>query len=135
MLWYTIRKHRSISYIVSDRVITIVEGGFSQNIDIANIRKVETGAVRFGVGSIILKTNSREAELIGLENPDQLRKLIEITIEAELQRIEGERQTKPAEPKFTPGTMDRIDYLTGLWQQGLISEEDYENERKNFESS
>jgi hypothetical protein len=29
--------------------------------------------------------------------------------------------------------MDKINYLTGLWQQGLISEEDYKKECKHFE--
>jgi hypothetical protein len=29
--------------------------------------------------------------------------------------------------------MERMDYLTGLWQQGLVSDDDFEKEKKHFE--
>ncbi|MEX0721912.1 MAG: hypothetical protein WD059_14650 [Balneolaceae bacterium] len=135
LLWNIIKKHKSISYLITDRTITVVEEGYSQNIDIANITQAKTGSVQFGVGSVILQTNSREVELIGLENPDQLRKFIEIAVDAELKRLETEKQVKSVEPKYKPGNMDRLNYLTGLWQQGLLSDEDFDEERKNFEPS
>lgn len=135
MLWKTRKKHKGISYQIKDRLITVVEGKYSQNIDLKDIRKAEPGEISFGVGNVNLKTQAREIELIGLENPEGIAKSIEKAVEAELRRLESKRQAEPRESKYDPGSMDRLDYLTGLWQQGLVSEEDFEQERKKFEDS
>lgn len=132
LLWRTRKKQRNISYKITDRKITVVEGHVSQNIDLADIRQAEAGEVRFGVGNITLKTKGRQIELIGLNNPGSIANSIEKAVEAELKRLESERQAKPRKVEYDPGSMDRLDYLTGLWQQGLISDEDYQEEKKKF---
>lgn len=132
LLWQTRKKQQGISYKITDRRITVIEGNISQNIDLADIRQAEAGEMKFGIGSITLKTGGREIELIGLENPEMIAASIEKAVEAELKRLETAQKTKPAEIKYDPGTMDRLDYLTGLWQQGLISDEDFKAERENL---
>ncbi|SMO32695.1 hypothetical protein [Gracilimonas mengyeensis] len=133
ILFRTRKKQKGISYTITNRKITVLEGNYSQNIDLADIRQAVPGELRFGVGPITLKTQGREIELIGLENPKGIAASIEKAVEAELKRIESEKQAKPRETEYEPGSMDRLDYLTGLWQQGLMSEEDYEKERQKFE--
>lgn len=133
LLWKTSKKHRGKSYKITDRKITVVDGNYSQNIDLADIRQAVARDIRFGVGSVTIKTQGREIELIGLENPEMIANSIEKAVEAELRRLQAQEQTKPQETKYDPGSMDRLDYLTGLWQQGLVSNEDYEKERKKFE--
>ncbi|HET8865586.1 MAG TPA: hypothetical protein VFM80_07795 [Gracilimonas sp.] len=135
ILWKTRKKHRAISYKIIDRRITVVEGNYSQNIDLTDIRQAEAGEPRFGVGDITLKTQGRTVNLIGLKNPSRIAGFIEQAVEAELKRLETEKQTKLREPKYDPGSMDRLDYLTGLWQQGLMSDEDFQIERKKFEDT
>jgi hypothetical protein len=135
ILWRTRKKQSGISYKITNRKITVVEGNYSQNIDLVDIRQAIPGSLTFGVGPITLKTQGREVELIGIEQPKAIAASIEKAIEAELKRLEAEKQTKPRKTNYDPGSMDRLDYLTGLWQQGLVSEEDYEEERKKFESS
>lgn len=135
ILWRTRKEQKGIYYKITDRSITVVEGHYSQNIDLADIRKAIAGDVRFGVGSITLKTQGREIELIGLEQPEQISRSIEKAVEAELKRLETEKQTKPTESQYAPGSMDRLDYLTGLWQQGLMSDEDFDTEQKKFKDS
>ena len=44
-----------------------------------------------------------------------------------------EKKTERPEPEHEPGSMDRMDYLTGLWQQGLISDRDFDKEKRHFE--
>ncbi|MEX0843751.1 MAG: hypothetical protein WD022_00645 [Balneolaceae bacterium] len=132
LLWKTRNIHKSISYIITDRKITVVEGNYSQNIDLADIRQVAAGDTHFGVGSISLKTQGRTIELIGLKNPDGIANSIEKAVEAELRRLQTSKQTTVSEIKYDPGTMDRLDYLTGLWQQGLLSEEDFKAEREKL---
>ncbi len=132
LLWKTRKEHKSISYKITDRRITVVDGNISQNIDLAEIRKATPGEKQFGIGSVILRTQGREIKLLGLKNPETISISIEKAVEAELKRLEAEKQTKPREINYDPGTMDRLDYLTGLWQQGLISDEDFTAEKKNL---
>ncbi|WP_020401935.1 hypothetical protein [Gracilimonas tropica] len=133
ILWRTRSTHKSIRYKITNRRITVIDGHISQNIDLADIRQAVPGALQFGVGSVTLKTAAREVVLVGLENPSQIAGSIEKAVQAELERLEAEKQAKPRETKYDPGTMDRLDYLTGLWQQGLISDEDFDAERQNLE--
>lgn len=133
LLWKTSKRHRGKSYKITDRKIIVVDGNYSQNIDLTDIRQAVAGDLRFGVGNVTIKTRGREIELIGLEDPEMIATSIEKAVQAELRRMEAQKQTKPRETKYDPGSMDRLDYLTGLWQQGLVSDEDFEKERKKFE--
>lgn len=129
----TRRKHKSYSYTITDRSITVKDGKYSEKVDIADIRNTEIKDLRFGTGTLILKTASRKINMPGIEKPEALQESVEKAVQAELKRIEAEKQTQPREPEYEPGTMDRMDYLTGLWQQGLMSDEDYHTEKKKFE--
>jgi hypothetical protein len=135
ILWRTWRKQRGHRYILHDRKITVVDGNYSQNIDLANIRNARAEVKRFGVGTVTLNTQGRVIELIGIENPEGIAASIEKAVEAELKRIAAKKKPTVNEAKFDPGTMDRLDYLTGLWQQGLMSEEDFLAEKRNLEKS
>lgn len=132
LLWKTRKEHRSISYKITDRRITVVDGNISQNIDLADIRQATPGKKQLGIGSVILKTQGREIELLGLENPEAISTSIEKAVEAELKRLEAEKQTKPREINYDPGSMDRLDYLTGLWQQGLLDDESFKAEKEKL---
>jgi hypothetical protein len=133
LLVKTWKNQKSISYIISDRTITIEDGHISQNIDLVDIRQAEAGEKKFGVGSVFLKTGGRKIELKGLENPDRISAAIEKAIEAEIKRIESEKQTQPRETKYSPGTMDQLEYLTGLWQQGLIDDSEFEAQKQKLD--
>jgi len=48
--------------------------------------------------------------------------------------LNNNKKPKKKEPIKNPSIQTgKMDYLTGLWQQGLLSDEDYHNERKHFE--
>lgn len=128
LLWKTYRKQAIHSYVITDHSISSEDDKFYQTIDLANIRQVQVFNIRFNTGSILLRTGSREMVLKGLENPDELKNIIQKAIAAELHRLESEKSFKPRKPKFEAGEMERMDYLTGLWQQGLLSNEEFEEE-------
>lgn len=132
LLWKTWKTQKGISYKITDRKITVVDGHISQNIDLADIRQAVPGEKSFGVGTVVLKTSGRKIELIGLKNPEAISKSIEKAVEAELKRIEAEKEAKPRESEYDPGSMDRLEYLTGLWQQGLIDDQDFKAEKEKL---
>lgn len=128
--------HQSISYIISDHRITLKDSATTENIDLASI--VETEVIKgrkeklTGTGNVVIKTKARTAMLIGQEKPEQLADLIRRAAEAELQRLDHKPVKKETGSSQNPGTLDKRDYLTGLWQQGLLSDEDFKKEMKHF---
>ncbi|MGD8427826.1 MAG: hypothetical protein PVH63_09340 [Balneolaceae bacterium] len=136
-LYWVWKRQTQNSYLVSDTQISSRDNKYQQNIDLVNIDRVELRQSwlqkKMEVGDVILRTSASSMALLGIENPGNLKKLLEKAIRAEQERFQQKEKTKPRKPDYEPGTMDRMDYLTGLWQQGLVSDEDYDKERKHFE--
>ena len=134
LLWRTHQKKKKTYYKVTDHHIASFEEDLSQSMDLINIYHVTVQNQFLNTGTILLKSNVREMKLIGMEDPEQLQVIIEKAISAERTRLETEKHVQPRQPKFKAGEMDRLDYLTGLWQQGLISNEDFEKEKRGMEN-
>lgn len=124
-------------YIITDKSITAVHPKYTEMVDIENINEVDILQrwidKKIGIGTLRIKTNTREVELMGLGNPENLAKTILKVAEMERRRIRSQEQKKSRETKFSPGNMDRMNYLTGLWQQGLITNDEYNQEKRHFE--
>ena len=130
--------HNAISYRITDQSITARGSNIEQKMDLANIQKVEVFQKwidkKFGLGLVTIRSDSNTIDLVGMENPQKLADMIMCAAKAERKRLADLNSPKAEPVKHSkPGRDDRIDYLTGLWQQGLISEEDYKKERKHFE--
>lgn len=136
-LWFVRRRHRSYRYRITNSRITAVDSKYEHNVDFADVEQVrlqQSGLQRrLGIGTLLLQTSASQMKLLGLEEPSQIREILEQAIAREQQREEQRRETHRKESNYRPGSMEKMEYLTGLWQQGLISEEDYNAERKNFE--
>lgn len=135
---YLIRKkHREIRYIIADESITVIENDISQNIDLLSIQRIELEKSwlddKLGIGTIRLHTEMTSAAMKGLEDADLVKSSIERAAAAMKKLQQKPTGSKTEIPDRNPGSMERMDYLTGLWQQGLISDEQYRRERKNFE--
>jgi len=127
------RQHRE-RYEITDRQITSVDNQYHRNVDLFSIRGVEVQQnwtqQKFSVGDIHLQISESDMTLYGIEDPYQLKGMLEKAIAAEKKRLrEEQKSTEPRKPKFQSGDMVRVDYLTGLWQQGLLSDEEFEKQR------
>lgn len=129
--------HNTIEYVVTDRSIRAEDSRVSETVDLANIRRADVRQRKidewFGIGDVILKTESRTVTLLGVETPKRLSEMILQAAEAERKRIADLNKKPERKVENAPGRTDRIDYLTGLWQQGLLSDEDFREEKKHFE--
>lgn len=127
----------SIKYIIRDESIEIIDSKYSSTVDLVNITDITVYErlidKLFKIGDVQLKTNSREIRLIGLKNPDNLANMIMTAAEMQRKRQTEISPNRPVEKKYHPGSLDKLDYLTGLWQQGLMSNEDFLEEKKNFD--
>ncbi len=90
---------------------------------------------RFGLGSILLRHDGETLELPGISDPEPVAVLIERAAESERDRMRLRASIEKTRPAHPTGTLERKNELVGLWQQGLISEEDYQRELKKFEDA
>lgn len=136
-LYWVYKRQKRTTYRVSDTQITSRDSQYQRNIDLVNIDKVEVQQnwlqEKLNVGDLKLHTSATSMTLYGMENPYNLKGLLDRAIAEQKRLQEQQKQTKVSEPDAKPGTKDRMDYLTGLWQQGLVSNEEFEKERKHFE--
>ncbi len=138
VLWKVHTKKNSVIYEVSNHQIKSVDKKMSQSIDLANVTSIDVEQnwldQKLGIGDLLLTTDSRELRILGQTEPNELSNMIAQAVQAERKRVKDLNKVKPKQVEHpTPGTLDRMDYLTGLWQQGLITNEEFEEERKHFE--
>lgn len=128
----------SISYRITDQQITYNDQKITDTVDLADIQSIDIEQrwidKKFGIGTLIIRTKSRPLRMHGIKDPETLSGMILSASEAERMRLSELSKVKQQKPEVSPGTIDRLDYLTGLWQQGLISNEDFKKERKHFEN-
>lgn len=137
LLYKKFKELSNTHYKIADQTITTVNSEYTETVDIANIHDVKVHQrwidKQFGIGSLQLITHTRKVDLLGIENPKNLSDMILKAAEAERHRIKQQAKQERKETNSTPSNLDKLDYLTGLWQQGLISNEDYMQEKKHFE--
>jgi hypothetical protein len=137
ILYRTYTARKAILYKVTDRSIRLEDSSYSENIDLQNITDVSYSQrwidKKFNIGDLTLKTGNRTVQMLGQVNPAGLSEMIMRAAESERKRVAALQKKPKPEPAGKPGTLDKLDYLTGLWHQGLLSEEDYLKEKKHFE--
>lgn len=136
-LYFVRKNHQQIVYEISNTQIKRVDEKYEHNVDLADITRVELikswMQQKLSIGTLVLYTSASKMMLEGVEEPEKLKELLEQAIQWEIKRQQEQQKTKTREPDYQPGSMEKMNYLTGLWQQGLISDEDYEKERRHFE--
>lgn len=136
ILWSTNKRRKNLRFEISDNSIAVIQGSDKQELSLVDIlsTSVEQSKLQslFNIGDIHLQANVSEMVLTGIKDPSILLDKIDTAIAYQKEQLKASKKVKPREPSHDPGTLDKMDYLTGLWQQGLISDEDYDKERKNF---
>lgn len=138
IIWRAQKTRKSIRYEIHDRYIFSRDNKYSQRVDLADIKDVKVRQrwtdKKFNTGDLLISSPSSTMELLGIREPEQTAGLIRHAVAAEKKRLsEMQKSTGPDPVNHDPGTLDKLDYLTGLWQQGLISDDDFKQERKHFE--
>lgn len=130
------RKLETMVYKVYNDRIEIGMGNERTTLSIPALRSVKKQQTqeqrKHGLADIVLTTESATYRLEGLEQADALEDVLYIAIRTEERRRALEEKAK-GDHKIDPGGLDQMNYLTGLWQQGMISDEDFERERAKFE--
>jgi membrane protein YdbS with pleckstrin-like domain len=133
MLYRLQKKLSQIQYIITDDHITVNDHKYSHNVDLVDIKNIELQQSRFhhllGIGTLKLVTSASDMKIEGIANPEKYKQILEKAIFLETNREQTQSVSPPAGPSYQPGNMGKINYLTGLWQQGLLSDDDFQEER------
>jgi hypothetical protein len=135
--FYALRKQSAVRFVVKDRSLVRRTRSREEEIDLLDIQSTNVHQSwiekKLNTGTVLLYVGPRMIEMPGMTEPDKLSGLIRKAAEAARSAASASRPEPEPSPSPSPGTLDKMDYLTGLWQQGLISNEEYEREKKYFE--
>ncbi len=123
--------------IFNDRIVT-GSGELAQTVYFSELREVgrtqSTSQKKHGLSDITLKTDDREFVLLGLEQGEELEDVLYIAIESERRKRELREKAKGEYQQFKPGGLEQVNQLVGLWQQGMITDEQYRQEKEKYEN-
>ncbi|MGM0506717.1 MAG: hypothetical protein ACQER4_05985 [Bacteroidota bacterium] len=135
LFWGYLRWRQQV-WTVYDRHLVLGNGKEPQNVSLVDLERARVTRSRlerqFGLGTLILETESDQWRLPWLRVADSAADTLNRAIQTMATR-KKRKLSRPSAP-LSPQQMDRMDELTSLWQQGLISDEDFDQERRHFQS-
>ncbi len=138
LIWHYRKKLNATVYRISNSGITIERKDDRETITLADVTgcKVHWHPLlkRFGIGSIVVSHSTGSADITAISDPEPIATLIEDAAASERERMKIREEVERTKPPHPSGTLDKKNELVGLWQQGLISEKDYQQELRKFES-
>ncbi|MCC5932923.1 MAG: PH domain-containing protein [Candidatus Cyclonatronum sp.] len=101
--------------------------------DLLKVRRTQSAdQSKYGLCDLHLETAEKKLVMTGIEKGEQLEDVLYIAIEKNKRRKAMQERAKGDYTDFRVGGLENMNDLVGMWQQGLISDEDFEAEqRKN----
>tara|TARA_R100001143_G_scaffold52481_2_gene47663 strand:- start:26447 stop:26965 length:519 start_codon:yes stop_codon:yes gene_type:complete len=138
VIYLAYRKQSAITYKIGNQSITKTDRTSSETVNLADIHDINVQQrwidKKLNTGRLVLITEQKTIDLAGIQNPQSHSDLILQAAKAERIRLKKKKEIRTPPSDNAPISLDRLDYLTGLWQQGLLSDEDFKEEKKHFES-
>lgn len=136
MIYYYRTRLRETYYEISNDSVTRRFRNEREEIRLADIENIRLSYnrthKRFGLGNIHLAGSGNEIVLEGILNPEQLYEIIRMAVEQEKRYEDIDLEPKSDFDYLKTGAADQMNNLVGLWQQGLLSNEEFENERQKY---
>lgn len=127
---YVLWKHiRSISYRLSDAAVSIQSGRETITMSWDDVSEVYAESRAGRLGHIVIVSKENRYRLSFLEDAFSLADTIHQMLLSRNRMSDVPKASPIAQVEMS---IDRLNDLTALWQQGLISEDDYQKERRHF---
>ncbi len=125
-------------YRIYDDVIEFSNEHESARIEISEIEKVVTETAEHqrehGLADLIItmRETGKTYRLEGIKHADALEEVLSLAIRAENEQRKMREKSKGDYTEYKLGGLEHMNSLVGLWQQGMISDEDFEREKQKF---
>lgn len=141
LIWIAIllRRIQSVFFSVTDSALHLYSYTYTE-IPLASISAVALSDVRMfrgqSYGTIEVECDDgAKHSLPPISNPSILVSALQNVISANQIRQQHIVERENFTVKSYPGTLERMNDLVGLWQQGLISDEDYQRECVRYQKN
>lgn len=125
-----------IRYVITNDSIHAYKKKGETSIQIRNVEKMyvttnwsETMA---DLGTLVVEGEGKTIKMIGIRAPVEIQNAIEMARKMFKKKDEIFEKDRTWHKEVKVGGLESMDNLVGLWQQGLISNEDFEKERQKF---
>jgi len=136
LYWYYKKRISGKEYQISNNSVTVIDHGVKKTLDIIDIESLSITRTwsegKSNLGTLHIAGSGTNLTLIGIEAVEDIKDALEIAIANERQRQSLEEKAKGDFPEVKVGGLEQMNQLVGLWQQGLISNEDFEKEKDKF---
>lgn len=133
---YYYRRISKLEFIITDDDITVTNRDKSQSVSLDAIHSLSITQTwsekKSGLGTLHIHIDETELQLTGIKQPEDIKDAIELALAAIEQRKKNKKEPEDIYPDIQTGGLEHMNTLVGLWQQGLISDEDFEVEKKKF---
>lgn len=128
------RRLRLENYILADHSIQVETFNSDQTITLHDITAVRSKRMwwlaAFNLGQIELVTPSLTVRLRGIKDPEGIGVIIQKAVDAAIERRNRQHFKTEAPKELHPaGTLESLNDLVGLWQQGLIDDDTFKAEQ------
>jgi hypothetical protein len=139
-LWFFYRRLRQEDYLLGDHSIQVETAKNDQTIALHDIVSVNVINVwwlsMFNLGDIELKTNTVLVRLRGLKDPAGVGAIIQLAVDAAIEKRNRQKVSfQPSVQIHPAGTLEQLNDVVGLWQQGIIDDQTFEAEQKRLHRS
>jgi len=136
--WYYKKRIDRKEYQISNDKVTEIDNGDIQSIAIMEIEALSVTRTwseqKGSLGTLHISGAGKHIALLGIDRVEDIQDALEMAIANEKLRQSQEDNSKSDYPDVKVGGLEQMNNLVGLWQQGLISNEDFEKEKDKFSS-
>ncbi len=134
------KKVDSLRYRVYNDKITTVVNQQEKTILFENlktiVKKSDSNLDRMGIATIIVEDlEGNTIEMKGIKGADKLEKALIVALETEKKKRALKEKAKGDYDNYKIGGLEHMNSLVGMWQQGLISDEDFRKEQEKFKKN
>lgn len=129
---FFIVKIRLQQYRITDKGIadrnTFLPFEAIESVKLSDYRVLKSG----NIASLTIKSKDASITLLGIRDASATQVQIEQRAQFLRERMRMELESQARQPKYAAGNLERLNDLVGLWQQGLLTDEQFDEEKRKF---
>jgi len=136
---YQYRELKSEKYLVSDHSIQVVTSTDDSTVSLINITDIISRKYWWlpfaNLGEIEIQVSGKKHYLKGIQDALGTAGIIKLAVDAAIAKSRQQNRPIMYQPPLHPaGTLEQMNDLVGLWQQGILTDDEYQIEVKRITS-